>query len=237
VALINPTLNYTKRLILCLIFFMGLFLALSASALIMFAAGVGILILLCILGVYPDKKTFFSILGIVCIFSIITINLVPSPSREIRWEQVRHKKDMLLTKEVVGKFEFMDAAVLNFFKYNPRFLMFGVGAGQATLASTPYLIGHYKQSRDPLIARFKILPRVGFIYLLANSGIAGLVLWFAQYLYGISRAKRLKEEKYLLAMLITFPFLYLLQVYYLMPIVQGLTLSLFVNKTKVGNPW
>lgn len=74
---------------------------------------------------------------------------------------------------IVQKFEIADSAVVNYFIHNPWHLIAGVGTGQASIATSPYLLDHWKASFPDGLS---YLPFMGVTLILSNGGVIAITL-------------------------------------------------------------
>lgn len=119
------------------------------------------------------------------------------------------------SKQVSEKLEYADSAALNFFLINPKFLLLGIGTGQAAAATSTSMP---KSKADAWKDGLTYLPFMGIMLILTNGGFFLLALYLAIIIYGLGEIFKMKIEKETRDLLFTFTCLfmgtYFLQVRY-----------------------
>lgn len=223
----------------------GFALTFSMTGFLTLFGGLGILtitlILLHFLKIKSIKKHYLKSLTYTLLsISLVLTTLINFFPKAIEWEawknNFRKRAFILQSNDVVGRFEVLDAAALNFFKHNPKYLPFGAGPGLVSIPATKYVLPKDKQDfPGPLLA----LPHMGAVLLISNAGIAGLTIWLLFFIFVFKRYLNILnyDKSYLLSFFIytLFMLLYLLQIRYFYLIGIGFAFTVLINNGKCNN--
>jgi hypothetical protein len=151
--------------------------------------GVGLVVLTAIGGTGKGKAAALALV-IVGVFAVNVILQIDSGRSEV-WERFFSERLSQETRPAAFylPLEAFDATALDFFISNPQHLLFGVGPGLISLASTPYMT---QQAVMFYGSRVDALPHTGLILVLSNGGLVSLALLLAAVV-SISRSLRRRQ--------------------------------------------
>ena len=113
---------------------------------------------------------------------------------------------ILSSQRIVERLESAESAVLNFYISNPKYLFFGLGVGQAPVATSKYLT---KEKLKWWGNGLTYLPFMGIFLILANGGLFLLALYIAIIIYGLKEVLKMDIDKDKRDLLFTFACLFL----------------------------
>jgi len=175
--------------LLLIFFLMSLFMSLSTSGVVVLAMGLALII---ILPFFTSKQRFklafkpiATVVAITALLfgAIVSVGILPLDiMKDILWERTFARTPI----------ELFDAATLRFLSAHPQHGLFGMGMGNMHLYVRDYLVqyGLYNPEAAwvvPMAHDIIFVPLSGYLKLLSEIGIIGLILFLGAYLSPIRR--------------------------------------------------
>ncbi len=238
-AMIYQSLNIYVRVLASVTLLIALVFAVSTTGWILLVSGVFISFILIIFFAVLKKISWnrsyyiscaaFIIFGFLLLFVGASYLGLEKQQNAIK-ENYKARSYVINDKSLLNKFEVFDAAALNVYVHNPKYLFFGVGTGQMSFLSRNYVIARDAPIWNNL-ATIEWLPTTGFVLLLANGGVVLLLIFVSMCMvsfYNVISVKELINRRYLQDIVIlTFVILtlYFLQVRFIYPFALAWGLS------------
>ena len=173
------------------------------------------LIIIGIISVIINKKQFKSLLIIVLPLIFVATFILSSSHGSNIIKHIKSRAYIFTAEKVIDKLEYADAAALNFFIKNPKYIIFGNGVGLASVATSKYLP---ENSRTKFKNGLTYLPFMGIMLILTNGGIILFSIYLAIIWTGLLEIYQLDIDKdkrdFILTITVVFIATYFIQVRY-----------------------